>query len=158
MLALVLSLALSGAAPVTGRCYGHGVPELCTFSFRELSRRRSFDPALAERGVVSRPSDPVVVGPLAAAEIVAVVDQDLHRLRYCYERRLRLRPDLTGTVTVMFVVSGIGTVANARIGSSTTNDPALEDCLAIPFRGMQFPAPAGGHRVVVSYPLLFSPG
>jgi hypothetical protein len=121
------------------------------------SRPHRFRPASSLRGTVSRASDPMVVGPLASEEIVAVVAGHQRELEYCYDRRLTTEPELAGQVDVMFVVSGIGTVASARVASSSANDPALENCVAVWFLGMQFPAPTRGQRVVVRYPLLFTP-
>jgi hypothetical protein len=106
---------------------------------------------------VSRARVPTVVGPLAPEEIIAVVDDHQRELEYCYDRRLTREPQLAGQVDLMFVVSGIGTVANARVASSRANDASLEDCLVTWFLGMQFPVPSRGQPVIVRYPLLFTP-
>ena len=134
--------------PVTPRTYDHGP---ISFRFDMVS------PPRRPEGTVSRVGDPIVVGSLEPEEIVPVVEGRQRELEYCYDRRLSRQPQLAGQVDVMFVVSGIGTVASARVASSSADDPPLEDCLLIWFREMQFPVPSRGQRVIVFYALLLTP-
>jgi TonB family protein len=154
VLALLLALAVPNAASIDGRYYERGAHGV--FSFGDVSSSRW--PGVPAPSVVTRPRDPLVVGPLATSAIVAVVDRRMHEIRYCYHRRLLRQPQLAGELAVRFTVSGSGRVASAHVSSSTVPDAAVGDCAATYFRWMQFPAPAGGRRVVVSYPFLFSPG
>ena len=45
----------------------------------------------------------------------------------------------------------------AALQSSTLNEPSVESCIVAAIRGWQFPAPAGGGPVIVSYPFLLTP-
>ena len=102
--------------------------------------------------------DPIVIGALGKAEIDAVIKRHLSSIRYCYERQLSRAPNLSGKVSIKFVISKSGAVSRAVIDSSTVNDEALESCLQSRFLHMQFPEPKGGGIVIVNYPFLFSPG
>ena len=99
---------------------------------------------------------PIILGALDKSLVDAVIKRHLNAIRYCYERELRTNPSLTGKVVVKFVIAKDGTVATAEIKSSTLTNSPVEQCLVGRFIRMQFPAPAGGGIVVVSYPFLFT--
>jgi hypothetical protein len=111
-----------------------------------------------EGGSLRLQGDPIVIGALGKAEIDAVIKRHLSSIRYCYERQLSRAPDLSGKVSIKFVISKSGAVSRAVIDSSTMNDAALESCLQSRFLHMKFPEPKGGGIVIVNYPFLFAPG
>lgn len=95
-------------------------------------------------------------GSLSRAEIESTLRSVKNQVRYCYEKQLTDRPELTGKVVVHFVISGSGAVASAE----TTPDPGLEtvgSCTARVVKRLTFPKPRGGGRVIVNYPYRFSP-
>jgi outer membrane biosynthesis protein TonB len=111
-----------------------------------------------EERTIRMSSDPIVIGALGKAEIDAVIKRHLSSIRYCYERQLSRAPDLSGKVSIKFVISKSGAVSRAVIDSSTVDDAALESCLQSRFLQMQFSEPKGGGIVIVNYPFLFAPG
>jgi Ca-activated chloride channel family protein len=113
--------------------------------------------AKGEGGLGAVGGDPIILGSLDRSVIDQVVKRNLNALRYCYQRELTKDPTLGGAVVVKFTIAADGTVSQAAIKSSTLGSPAVESCLVGRFLRAQFPAPAGGGTVVVSYPLVFSP-
>ena len=99
---------------------------------------------------------PILLGNLSASEIEEVIRRQMEALRYCYQRELQKKPDLSGKVVVKFTISKDGTVSSAAAKSSTLGSSAVEQCLVGRFLRMKFPEPKGGGVVVVSYPFLFS--
>lgn len=102
--------------------------------------------------------EPVILGPLDKSLIHAVIKQNLNQIRYCYQRELTGNPQLTGTITVKFVIARDGSVSQAETKTTTMNNPAVEGCLNKRFLKFQFPKPKGGGIVIVSYPFTFEPG
>lgn len=101
---------------------------------------------------------PVILGALDKAQIDAVIQENMGKIRECYARALGDDPTLAGKLVVKFVVSKDGSVASASKKSSTLGNAAVETCINARFLRMQFPAPTGGGIVIVSYPFVFSPG
>ena len=106
--------------------------------------------------VATTSGSPIILGAMDKTLIDAVVKRHLNQIRYCYQRELQKEPSLTGRVVVKFTIAADGSVAMARIKSSSLNNIAVEQCLVGRFMRFQFPAPAGGGIVLVSYPFLFS--
>lgn len=110
-----------------------------------------------ERGL-SLPGEPLLIGGLDRGLVDAVVKRHLSSIRYCYQRQLTRDPDLSGKMTVAFVIAADGSVSRASVKSSSLNEPSVEACVTNKFMTMQFPQPKGGGVVMVSYPFMFSPG
>ena len=104
------------------------------------------------------PGTPVILGALDRSLTMKVIDQNLGRLKYCYQREVTNNPSLKGKITVKFVVAKDGTVSKANIESSSMRNPKVEDCLTKAFMRFTFPKPKGGGMVIVSYPFAFQPG
>lgn len=100
--------------------------------------------------------DPIILGALEKSLIDGVIKVNLRDIGQCYERGLQERPDLSGKLTIKFVIAKDGTISSATVKSTTMNDPATERCVCDVFLKMQFPEPKGGGIVIVSYPFLFS--
>ncbi len=98
-----------------------------------------------------------VSGRLPASTIQRVVRQSYGRFRMCYEQALRNNPNLTGRVTVRFVIGNDGAVSNASNGGSDLPDSGAVGCVVRSFYGLSFPSPESG-IVTVVYPIQFSPG
>lgn len=77
------------------------------------------------------------------SEIREVVAQYIAGLKYLYDRELKQRPSLHGKVTVEFVVTGPGDVAEVRLVNSGLGHPALESAILGRIRGWRFPAKPG---------------
>ncbi len=96
-------------------------------------------------------------GSLPAEVIQRIVRQNFGRFRMCYENGLRSNPNLTGRVSVRFVIGRDGAVSNVSNGGSDIPDSGVVSCVVGAYYGLSFPAPKDG-IVTVNYPIMFSPG
>ncbi|MET0791417.1 MAG: AgmX/PglI C-terminal domain-containing protein, partial [Polyangiaceae bacterium] len=109
------------------------------------------------RAPMMRGTTSVVSGHLPPEVVQRIVRQNYGRFRMCYENGLRSNPNLTGRVTARFVIGREGAVTNAANGGSDMPDASVTSCVVQAFYGLSFPKPENG-IVMVSYPILFSPG
>jgi hypothetical protein len=98
-----------------------------------------------------------VQGRLPPEVVQRIVRQHLGSFRRCYENGLRSDPQLQGRVSVRFVIGRDGKVSNVANAGSDLPSASVLACVVRAFQGIIFPAPDGG-MVVVTYPLVFSPG
>lgn len=96
-----------------------------------------------------------VTGRLPPEVIQRIVRSNFGRFRVCYEAGLRTNPNLSGKVTVRFVISRTGTVSSVA-STAELPDSAVVSCVERAFYSLTFPQPEGG-IVSVSYPIVFSP-
>jgi TonB family protein len=73
----------------------------------------------------------------------------------CYERKLLLRPDLEGAVTVAVTVDGAGTVSAVTLVRSTLGEEDVDACVVQEVRGLRFPVTEGG-SVSIQHTFVFS--
>lgn len=85
-------------------------------------------------------------------QIQAVIQQNIHDVRFCYEQGLKDNPQLSGRVTVYFVIGGNGVVKRAQVVSSTLQNAQVEACMIEKLKRWTFPLPEGGVDVEVTYP------
>ncbi len=104
----------------------------------------------------------VTIGaPVAAAGsldkpiIRRYVRRRLNQIQYCYEKRLRSRPDLAGTLTAHFTIDGNGRVIAAT--ADCLGDAEVEACVTGVIQAIEFPRPSGGGAFQVNYPFEFHP-
>src|SRR5258707_9864072 len=98
-----------------------------------------------------------VNGRLPPEVIQRIVRQNFGRFRLCYENGLRNNPNLTGRVSVRFVIGRDGAVSNVSNGCSDMPDGGGVSCVVRAFYGLSFPQPQGG-IVTVTYPIMVNPG
>ncbi len=99
-----------------------------------------------------------VSGRLPPEVIRRLVREQYGRFRTCYEAGLGRHSDLTGRVTVRFVIGRDGKVSNARISEQTDlPDCGVARCIRDAFMHIEFPRPEGG-IVTVQYPVMLQPG
>lgn len=103
-------------------------------------------------------SEPTVMGSLDKELIRQVIKRNINQIRYCYESQLTRNPKLAGKVSVKFVISASGSVAQSQVAQATTNNAELETCVAGRVRTWVFPKPKGGGVVIVTYPFVFTQG
>lgn len=96
-----------------------------------------------------------VVGGLDREVIAQYIKSQLGQILYCYERQLSANPDLFGKVAVKFTIGGSGAVETQAIGDTTLRNATVEGCILNKVARWKFPAPAGGTKVLVTYPFLF---
>ncbi len=97
-----------------------------------------------------------VNGRMPPETIQRIVRQNFGRFRMCYEPALHASPQLTGRVSVKFVIDRSGAVAVAQDAGSDLPNADVVACTVKAFAGLSFPEPEGG-IVTVVYPLVFSP-
>jgi len=97
----------------------------------------------------------VLKGALDREIIRREIRKHLNEVRFCYQKELQGKPDLSGRVMVQFTILGTGRVAGAAIQSSTMNHSGVETCLTQAVTRWSFPQPKDGGIVVVSYPFMF---
>lgn len=91
-----------------------------------------------------------------------VIDEKLKSaqpaIQACYERGLKQKPELHGSVNVNLVVGTDGKVAHADTteADDALDDDATVDCILNELKKLEFPQPKGG-RVFLSYPLRLEP-
>lgn len=95
-----------------------------------------------------------VEGGLHPDQINAVVRRNQGQVTYCYERGLQVTPQLSGRVSVNFVISPSGLVSTARIAHSSLDSQKVESCILQKLRAWRFPKPKGNVAVKVTYPFL----
>ncbi len=108
-------------------------------------------------GNLAKGGQVIQVGNMDAALIDQVVKQHLNQYRYCYQRELQRNHQLSGKVTLKWIIASDGSVSSANVKRETIGNSAVTRCMLNVARRMRFPAPKGG-IVIVSYPFLFSPG
>ncbi len=101
---------------------------------------------------------PLTIGALPASAIDEVIKRNMSQIRYCYQRRLAVQPDLGGKVTLRFTIANDGSVSAASVSRASLEDEQVHSCLVGRFLKMRFPEPKGGGVVSVTYPFVFSPG
>lgn len=101
-------------------------------------------------------ADPVnVIGSLDRELIRQVIHAHRSQIRFCYESELNRAPNLSGKVSIKFVINDKGMVSVAQVASSTMGNATVETCVASRVRTWVFPKPKGGGQVVVQYPFVF---
>jgi TonB family protein len=98
----------------------------------------------------------MVKGSLSKEVIRRIVHRHINEVKFCYEKQLAKRPDLSGRVSVKFIISGTGAVQMAAVADSTIGDPQVENCIAQAVRRWTFPQPEGGGIVIVTYPFMLT--
>jgi TonB family protein len=93
-----------------------------------------------------------VQGALDRAEIGRVVARHANEVKWCYETELAKNPHLAGRVDVRFTIEATGTVSDSAVESSTLGNATVETCIARAVRRWEFPKPADGKQVIVTYP------
>lgn len=98
-----------------------------------------------------------VAGRLPPPLIQAVVRAHFGDFRACYEAGLKRHAELTGRVSVRFVIGRDGSVSSVTDGGSSMPDDEVRVCVLKAFYVLRFPQPDGG-IVTVVYPIQLAPG
>ncbi|MBL4637626.1 MAG: AgmX/PglI C-terminal domain-containing protein [Kofleriaceae bacterium] len=102
----------------------------------------------------AKSGQPVTQGSLSKNVIQRVIRSKLPRIRYCYEKQLIVQPNLKGKVVAKFLIAPTGAVSQV---SATGMNTTVSHCIKKTIQSIQFPTPAGGGYINVSYPFTFSP-
>lgn len=87
--------------------------------------------------------------------VLKVVRKHQSEIRYCYESELNKNPSLGGKVTVAWTIGSSGKVEFADIAESGLNNADVESCIVSRIRRWDFPEPAGGQEVAITFPWVF---
>ena len=73
------------------------------------------------------PNGGEINGPRSIVNIEANIKMLIPRFEYFYKKRLKINPDLKGTIEFFFDIDAEGNVIYSTIGKSSTNDPDFND-------------------------------
>lgn len=99
-------------------------------------------------------SDAWVEGGLDRNEIAAVIQRHLSEVRFCYEQGLQQKPNLTGRLSMKFMIGPRGSVTLAQVMNSSLRHIPVENCIRDRLKTWNFPQPQGGVTVKVNYPFI----
>lgn len=128
--------------------HGDGPPPPLVPSCAELQRRGPHDRDVC--GVVAGN------GYIPTKAVKKVVEENMGRLRLCYEKALKTSPNLAGIVRVKFVINRNGDVSTAQDAGSCIADMSVVACVVHAFGNLSFPEPIGG-IVTATYPIKLEP-
>jgi hypothetical protein len=84
-----------------------------------------------------------------------VVRENAGYLRFCFEWQLHRHPELSGRVTMEYVIAEDGSVRDAHVIDDQLHDETVTRCFEGVTSRMRFPPPEGG-VVTVRYPFTLS--
>lgn len=117
---------------------------------RELEARQRREQAVAQQA--ESPS-----GPQSSARsreaMRQTMDQQKAAIYSIYNRELRRKPSLRGTVTPELVIEETGAVSDCSIVESTLDEPALEQRICMRLRLVDFGASPGSGTTRLRYPI-----
>ncbi len=96
-------------------------------------------------------------GTLDPRVISQAIASHYGEVRYCYEKQLKIHPELEGKLMVKFTIGESGRVRSAIVTESTINNIEVESCVLYKIKGWRFPPPQGG-EVSVIFPFIFMGG
>ena len=99
--------------------------------------------------------EPIITGTVDNRRVQSLVHQHKRDLLGCYESGLQKNKNLQGTIILEWTISSYGNVLNAKIKSSTMNQPTVEKCLLNTINKIRFPTPKDGQPAKVEYPFIF---
>lgn len=115
------------------------------------------DPSIASEGLTGADAG---LRPLTPEGIQGAMQDALGDISDCYENWLQQNPDLSGRMTMHFVVraegdSGVATIAVVEVIDGGLGHVAMEGCVGNVIHGLRFEPPAEG-ETSVNYPFSFS--
>lgn len=93
-------------------------------------------------------------GGLDRNAIAAVIYRHLSEVRFCYEQGLQKKPNLSGRVSMNFMIGPKGNVTTANVNNSSLGHTPVENCIRDRLKTWKFPQPQGGVNVKVNYPFV----
>jgi hypothetical protein len=92
-------------------------------------------------------------------DIIAVVKDNRHLFRLCYEKYQHEKPELQGDLVISFRITSRGRVIDAQVNpeGTTLTDENVGSCAANEMKKLTFPEVASGRDTEVNYPFNFKP-
>ena len=97
------------------------------------------------------------IGKLDGSAVTKVFRRRAKAFKTCYERRLKVNPNLSGKVVLRFTIGTAGRITSISIASNSTGDSAVGSCITSKVRGWRFTPPENG-AVTFTYPIVLSKG
>lgn len=147
--------------PSTGRM-GKAVQkvELALTPGKPIQRVQNVNWPLGKTHACTDPNDEVkgfASGRLPPEKIQSVIRERYQDFRKCYEIGLASNPNLSGRVTIRFVIERDGHVSHPYIQGNEIPDCRVAQCIRQEMTKSLFPKPEGG-IVTVVYPIQLAPG
>ncbi len=86
--------------------------------------------------------------------IAATIKRQRTAIEYCFERALRMHPNLRGRIDVQIKIAANGDIEDLRIITSSLNNPRMEQCMIRSVRRWRFAKVEQG-SVVIRIPFVF---
>lgn len=93
----------------------------------------------------------------SASSIAATVRQYQSGIKFVYNKELQNKPDLSGKITVSFVIQPDGSVSSVEVRQSTMGWPPLEEAVKKRIQYWKFGAASAGGPVRATFPFVFHP-
>lgn len=93
-------------------------------------------------------------GSIDRDAVAKVISNHLQEVQRCYEASLILEGSAGGRLSVEWTITPSGSVANARVASTTLRQASVPQCVLMALKRWTFPKAKGGN-VVISYPFVF---
>ena len=88
----------------------------------------------------------------------ALIDKEVRRhraqIKFCYNKQLQRLPNLSGKVTLSWIIAMNGAVIKPKVKSSSLGNSDAESRMIRSLNSWKFPKPQGG-VVQVDYPFMF---
>ena len=95
-------------------------------------------------------------GPVSAAALSKVMNENRAAFSACYDKQARHDPKLAGRVVLRFTIRDNGTVRNVKIRETTLASSKVESCIVEVGKQLRFPGEKGRKKTRVIYPFEFS--
>lgn len=97
----------------------------------------------------------VIMGSIDKAMVDSYIKRNIMRIKACYERELQKNDQISGKVSLFFIINGEGGVTTSNVKTTTMGNAGVEECVARTVKTIRFPKPKGGGVVAVTYPFIF---
>ena len=104
------------------------------------------------------PGHTVIKGCMSQDVVGRIVSRHNAQVKFCYEKELQKKPDLSGKIVAAFTIGASGDVLETRVAESSIGDANVEQCVMRVMSHMKFPPCEGGGTAEVTYPWLFKAG
>jgi len=97
------------------------------------------------------------MGKINRAAVQSVFRRRMSAIRICYEKALKVNPDVQGKITIRFTIGRAGTITDIKVTGNSTGDKSIGSCIIQKVRRWRFSPPDEG-EVTFSYPFLLQRG
>ncbi|MBL6990024.1 MAG: FHA domain-containing protein [Bacteriovoracaceae bacterium] len=152
------SIATGGQSATIKRAkISHNIGSLTGAASGKLDTSKGMTGIVNKKSIytVGLPSSEVILGSMDPDVIRAILMDNIHHFRNCYQRVLRNSSTaFNGILPLNFVIGASGHITRAGVSGSTRKIPRkVQRCVINVLRGIKFPAPLGGGVVEVNQPM-----